>query len=412
MADGPLRGVRIVDLTHVWAGPLATRVLADLGAEVVKVEAPDSRGPRVFPAAPPGGWIGGEPGDEPWNRNALFAKLARNKRSVALDLKQAAGRTTFLQLVAVADVVIENFSARAMPSLGLGFDALRAANPEIIYVSMPGHGMSGPYRDRVAFGPTIEAMSGFTSVTGYDADQLRNSGMALMDPVGGINATAAVTLALRSRNRQRDENGAAAPMLIEFSLHEGGVTLCGPWLIDRQLGNATPVWGNRHPQMAPHGVYRCAGADAWVALACRDQTDWRALCSVVAGLDAGLDLGGRRAVEDAIDTIIGRWCSERDAATAASELQHARIPAGPLNTTADMVADAQVRARGFFVPLDGGTPMPGNPIHMDGISSDDWQPCPRLGADNAAVLRDWLGHNPEQIGELERDGVLADRPPA
>ena len=407
MADGPLRGARILDLTHVWAGPLGTRILADLGATVVKVEAPMGRGPRQYKGGLPlGGWLGGAPPAEPWNVNAIFVKLQRNKRSLALDLKTPAGRGTFLDLVAVADVVIENFSARAMPELGLGYEALTAANPRIVYVTMPGFGASGPYRDRVAFGPTVEPMSGLTAVMGYGPEEPRNTAMALMDPITAVNAAAAVIDALR--RRERTGRGA----LVEMSLHEGGVAFCGPWLVEHQLGGDIRALGNRHPRMAPHGVYRCAGDDAWVALACRDEVDWRALCRLLPGLPASADLAARIAGHDAIDVALAAWTGCRAKQQAAEELQAAGVPAGPVNVTPDMTADPQVRARGFFVPLEPGpTPMPGNPVKMAGIDSADWTPCPRLGADNRAVLADWLGYDAARIDALEAAGVLVDKPP-
>ena len=407
MADGPLRGVRILDLTHVWAGPLGTRILADLGAAVVKIEAPMGRGPRQYKGGLPlGGWLGGTPPAEPWNVNAIFVKLQRNKRSVALDLKAAAGRSTFLELVAAADVVIENFSARAMPALGLGYATLAEANPRIVHVSMPGFGASGPYRDRVAFGPTVEPMSGLTAVMGYGPEEPRNTAMALMDPIAAVNAAAAVVDALR--RRERTGKGA----FVEMSLHEGGVAFCGPWLIEHQLGGDIRVLGNRHPRMAPHGVYRCAGDDAWVALACRDDADWRALRGLIPDLPANADLAARIADHDGIDAAVSAWTRCRAKQEAAEELQAAGVPAGPVNITPDMTADPQVRARGFFVPLEPGpTPMPGNPVKMAGVGSANWTPCPRLGADNRAVLADWLGYDAARIDALEAAGVLVDRPP-
>ena len=408
MADGPLRGVRILDLTHVWAGPLGTRILADLGAEVVKIEAPTGRGPREFPRLSLGGWIGGTPGEDPWNRLAVFVKLQRNKRSVAIDLKTKAGREAFLELVAVADVVIENFSADAMPALGLDYDALSRANPSIIYMAMPGYGKDGPYRDRVAFGPTVEVMSGLTHVLGYGADEPRNTAIALMDPIAALNAAGAIVTALRER--QATGQGS----FIEMSLHESGVAFCGPWLVEHQLGRRVERIGNRHPAMAPHGVYPCSGDDAWVAIACRNDADWRGVCSVIgAALDPTASLADRRAQSDALDETIAAWTASRTKQDATAELQAAGVPAGPVNITPDMTADPQVRERGFFVPIEPGpTPVPGNPIKMDGIGSDDWTPCPTLGADNAAVLRDWLGYDDERIREMERAGVLADKPPA
>lgn len=407
MADGPLRGIRILDLTHVWAGPLAVRVLADLGAEVVKVEAPYGRGPRVFPDTPIGGFIGGEPGDEPWNRNAVFVKLMRNRRSLCLDLKTEAGRAIFLELVRAADAVIENFSARAMPSLGLGYETLHAVNPRIVYVAMPGYGTTGPYRDRVAFGPTVEPLSGLTNVLGYGLDEPRCTAMALMDPIGALSAASALVTALR----QREVTGNGA--YVELSLHEGGVSFSGPWLIEHQLDHAVTPNGNRHPAMAPHGVYRCAGADDWIAIACVDDSQWAALCGVVGGeLDPAADLAARRFAQAAIDRAIEGWTSTRHKHLAASLLQAAGVPAGPVNATPDMLADPQVLARGFFVPLESGTPMPGNPVKMPGLSSTDWTPCPKLGADNERVLKEWLDHDETEISRLREAGVLADRPPA
>jgi len=409
VAKGPLNGVRILDLTHVWAGPLATRILADLGADVVKIEAPTSRGPRSYGRTTPlGGWIGGAPGDEPFNVNAVFVKLQRNKKSLAVDLKTSVGRTTLLELVKNADVVIENFSSRAMPSLLLDYPVLSAANPKIIYVSMPGFGMDGPYRNRVAFGPSVEPLSGLTSVMGYGPDEPRNTAMALPDPIAALNATSAVVTALR--RRQQTGRGA----LVEMSLHEGAAAFCGPWLIEHQLGESVERIGNRHPNMAPCGIYRCAGSDDWVAIACRDDRDWYAICATIPGsLDATADLEERVQTHHNIDQLIETWTLRHSKTAAADILQEANIPAGPVNTTPDMTSDSQTIARNFFVSIERGpTPIPGNPIKMKGISSADWTPCPRLGADNHEILREWLGYSIEEIEALECSGVIVNRPPA
>lgn len=403
---GPLNGVRILDLTHVWAGPLGVRFLADLGAEVVKVEAPYGRGPREFPSAPIGGWMGGEPSDEPWNANAIFNKLHRNRRSLCIDLKQGGGREAFLAMVAVADVVIENFSARAMPSMDLSYEILQQANPNIVYVSMPGYGASGPYRDRVAFGPTVEPLSGLTAMLGYGPDAPRNSAMALMDPIAATHAACAVITALR--RRERDGHGAR----VEMSLHEGGVAFSGPWLLDKQMGGAPVCLGNRHPVMSPHGIYPCAGEDQWLALACEDDQQWVALSDIIDAPETQLPAATRMASAEAIDKHISAWTRRRTKEAAAEILQAAGICAGPVNTAPDMLADPQVRARGFFVPYEVfDTPMPGNPVHMAGLDSDQWTRCPRLGADNHSVLADWLGYDSEQISAMQSAGVLADKPP-
>ena len=386
---------------------MGTRVLSDLGAEIVKIERSHGRGPREVVDAPISGWIGGELGEEPWNNIATFVKLARNSQSVSLDLKSPRGRETFLQLVAVADVVIENFSARAMPALDLNYEALRAANPRIIYVTMPGYGTYGPYRDWVAFGPTVESMTGLTNVMGYSKEEPRNTAMALMDPIAGISATAAVLTALR----RREETGQGA--FVEMSLHESGVSFHGPWLIEHQLGGVVEPLGNRHPDMAPHGVYRCRGEDNWVALACADDAAWRALCAVLGSdLDPSLDLDGRAANHNHIDEVITAWASQRQKVDAAEQFQNVGVAAGPVNNTPEMLADEQVQQRKFFVPYERfSTPIPGNPIKMAGISPDDWTPCPKLGADNAAVLKDWLRYTDQQIADLADEAIIADHPP-
>ncbi len=392
VVSGPLNGVRVLDLTHVWAGPLAVRMLSDLGAEVVKVEAPAGRGPRVFPSTPIGGWLGGEPGDEPWNASALFTKLHRNRRSLCVDLKAPEGRALLLELVGQADVLVENFSARAMPAMTLDFDVLKDANPDLIYLSMPGYGSSGPYKERVAFGPVVEPMAGFTNMLGYGPKDLRNSAIALMDPFAATHAVAAVTSALR----KRAETGCG--MCIELSLHEGGVALNGPWLVERQLGGQPVCVGNAHPNMHPHGVYVCAGEDAWVAIACHTDAQRQALADLIDD-------------ERLSDEAITLWSSARSKNQAAEALQVLGIPAGPVNTTPEMLADEQVRERRYFAFHENhDVPMPGNPIRLPELDSSEWQRCPRLGEHNAEVLADWLGYDETQVDA--HAAVLADKPPA
>lgn len=406
MARGPLQNVRILDLTHVWAGPLATRILGDLGAQILKVEAPMSRGPRVYPTVPLGSFIGGEPGDEPWNANAVFVKLMRNKKSIALDLKTEAGRSTFLELVAISDVVIENFSARAMASLELDYTHLKQANPEIIHVAMPGYGLSGPYSERVAFGPTVEPMSGLTSVMGYSAEEPRATAMAVPDPTSAVNATAAVVTALRMRELTGEGR------LVEMSLHESATSYSGSWLIDTQLGNEPTQIGNRHPELAPHGIYPCVDEDGWVAIGCRSAEEYQSLCDICElEFDREWTHIDRKANENVLDEAIAKWTSERAYETIVETLSAANIPVGGVFDTERMLANPQSVSRGFFVPLESDTPMPGNPIKMAGISSDDWVPCPKLGEHNEEVLAEWLDYDSDHIQALYDEGVIVDRPP-
>jgi crotonobetainyl-CoA:carnitine CoA-transferase CaiB-like acyl-CoA transferase len=408
MTDLPLRHLRVLDLTHVWAGPLGVRFLSDLGAEVVKIEAPFGRGPKEVADTPLGGWLGGEPGDEPWNMNAIFVKLHRNRKSLCLDLGQPTARELFLELVTVADVVIENFSARAMPEMGLGYEILKKANPRIIYVGMPGYGMTGPYRDRVAFGPTVEAMSGFSSMLGYNSDEPCNSAIAVMDPVAGTHAAAAVMEALL----QREQTGLGE--LVELSLHEGGVTYSGPWLLEEQLGNSPKCIGNRHPEMAPHGIYRCKGIDKWVSIACKNDQQWAQLCQIFGDeLSIEMTLADRLKWHDEIDQTLEAWTEQQTNFEVTETLQHHGIASGPVNTTPDITADEQVKARGFYVPYEKfDTPMPGNAIQMDGIDRTRWTPCPGLGANNREVLQTWLTFDDSDIDLLTQNKIIFDSPPS
>ncbi|NCF34091.1 MAG: hypothetical protein GWP50_11060 [Proteobacteria bacterium] len=410
--SGPLNGVRILDLTHVWAGPLATRIFSDLGAEVVKIERALGRGPSVATIEPIAGWIGGEAGAEPWNNNAAFVKLARNAKSVSLDLKQAEGRNLFLQLVAVADVVIENFSARAMPSMDLGYDVLRELNPRLIYVTMPGYGSYGPYKDWVAFGPTVEPMTGLNQMLGYGIEEPRNSAIALMDPIAGTTATTALLTALR----QRQQTGQGS--LVELSLHECGVSFNGPWLIEQQLGGELQPLGNAHPEMSPHGIYPCRSRglddDAdWVAIACQDQSEWTHLVAVLGDeFDPSWNLQQRIERTELINAGIETWTRQLDKDVAAELLQQRGVAAGPVATAPDILAEPHAQARQFFVEYERhDTPIPGNPIHMSGLNSQHWTPCPPLGAHSQALLHQWLEVSAEQTQQLLDAQIIAERPP-
>ena len=267
-----LEGIRVLDLSRVWAGPMATRMLADLGAEVVLIEAPFARGGdpavfermrqmyragRHFPYYP-----GGDPGEDPWNRMGMVNDFNRNKLGITLDLRKEAGREVFRRLVRVSDIVLENYSPRVMANFGLDYPALRDVNPAIIMVSLPGYGMSGPYRDYPAYGTTIEQHAGFSAVMGYpDAGPYRTQS-TYPDPVTSVSAAGAVLLALLQRRLTGEGQ------YIEFAQIEAAVCLLPEPLLDYQMNGRPPVRpGNRHPWMAPHGCYRCRGEDAWLSIA-------------------------------------------------------------------------------------------------------------------------------------------------
>jgi crotonobetainyl-CoA:carnitine CoA-transferase CaiB-like acyl-CoA transferase len=403
-AHRPLEGVRVLDLTRIWSGPVATRILGDLGAEVIKIEAHEGRGPRT----PDGG--------EHWNRQGLFNKLNRNKKSIAINLKVPEGRQIFLELVAQSDVVIENFSARAMPSLGLGYEELRRVNEQIIYLAMPAFGMSGPYRDYVGLGPSIEPLSGLTAIMGYSDDEPRVTAAALTDPIAGTTAASAVVTALW----RRSETGKGA--LIDLSQHEAGVAFLGEYFVERQLTGEEPKRiGNRHRTFAPHGVYRCLGTDDWIAIAARDAREWAALCDVLGIADVAGDprfssLESRRANADALDEMIERATVAREKRELEAALQAKGVPAGAVLSAPEYLADPHLSERRYFAELDhpeaGRSTWDGSPMRFDGERGyADWDAAPCLGGDNRAILGALLGMSDERLGELYASGVLAEMPP-
>lgn len=414
---GPLSSTRVLDFTHVWAGPLASRILADLGAVVVKVEAPFVRGPANVGPSLQGIYPDDVLGDEPWNRQGVFNKLNRNKLSVAVDIKQAEGRTLVTELARDSDVVIDNFSARAMPGMGFDIDALRVQNPAIVHVTMPGFGVSGPHSDFVAFGPSVEPMSGYTALLGYSAEEPRLSSMALPDAIAGVSAAAAVVTGLY----RRDIHGETG--LIECALHEGAIAMLGEFYAELQLtGRAPPRRGNAHAVHAPHGVYRCAaddivGDDAWIALSITHDAQWRALVTVLElqAEQAWAEASGRRAATARIDACIEAATRTRDRLTLMRLLQTAGVPAGAVMVTPDWLADPHLHQRGFFVQLAAphidARPYPGLPVRIDGSRATGWFAAPRLGEHNGLIACERLGWTHARYEAACASGALVQRPP-
>ncbi len=417
LAGGPLQGVRVLDLTRVWAGPLATRILGDLGADVIKVEAAWARGPATRPARD--GPLShlfpeDEVGERPFNRSAAFNKLNRNKRSLTLELNDPEAKRLFERLVERADVVCDNFSPRVMPKLGLDAGRLREINPRVIAVSMPGFGSSGPYRDRLAYGPLIEASMGLTSHIGYWGGPPCRSGVAWPDPVTALH-TVVGTLAMLYRHSQSPERAGGT---VETPMVEATATTFGDCLLAAQLrGEAAPRRGNRHPRRAPQGCYPCLGDDRWIAISVEDDRQWRALCKL-AGLPASfasLSLAERQGTEDRIDELLSAWTHARERRDLVTQLHRAGVTAAPVADARDMAEDAFLEARGFWAEVDhrevGRRRYPGLPIHLSATPATYRLGAPCLGEHNREVLMEVLGFPASRVDELERAGLLTDRPP-
>jgi crotonobetainyl-CoA:carnitine CoA-transferase CaiB-like acyl-CoA transferase len=414
MSNRPLAGIRIVDLTHVWAGPLATRMLGDLGADIVKVEAPLARGSAAAPPIGQGLWVGGEPGDDSWNRQTLTNKLNRSKRGICLDLKVEGSTDVLLALIGEADVVIENFSANAMKRLGLGYDQLASVKPDIVYVSMPGFGSHGPYSALTAFGPSVEPMTGLGALMGYSPEEPRNTAMALVDAIGGVSAASAVMTALL----RRKQTGQGA--FLELSLHEAGVSFFGDFLVDHQLGHPHEPIGNAHPAYAPNGIYPTLGEDAWIAIACPTPDAWLGLVKTASALSEELasfaDPTARVARRADLNHILGAWTAEHDRTALADLLQSAGVPAGAVNAAPDFMTHTHLLKRGYWIDqATGDQPevrYPGLAIRLNGERAPHGRSAPRFGEHNREVLTEWLGASEEEVDALLSQGALLDRPPA
>ncbi len=412
--DRPLNGLRILDLTHVWAGPLGTRILGDMGAEVLKLEAAHARGVRGIPIPMGGQYPNGDPKDEHWNRQGIFNKLNRNKKGICINLKAPAGRELFLDLVAESDVVIENFSATALQNLGLGYDVMKERKADIIYIAMPGFGTSGEYSDFVAFGPSVEPMSGLTATMGYGEGELRNTAMALPDAIAGVTSAAAVVTALA----QRQQSGKG--QYIDLPLHEATINMLGERYIETQLTGKPPnVIGNRNRFFAPQGVYPCSGDDNWIAIACPDDEAFAGFSAFAAlGWRSRADFSSnecRMANQDALDAEIAAFTETRDKLELMSQLQAAGVAAGAVMTTPELLNDPQVSERQYFVELGGphieSIPYPGSPVLFDSVRGTDWQRAPTLGEHNEEVLRELLGLGNAEIRSLTDSGIIANLPP-
>lgn len=416
---GPLEGVRVLELSTAWAGPFCGLNLGFLGAEVIKVEGPtrpdDVRG-AIQPS--PGMttvYPGGEPGERPWDRSGVFHERHRYKLGLSLDLTAAPGKEIFKRLVALSDVVLVNFRAGMMENLGLSFSALKAVNPGIIVVLMPGFGLSGPYQAYSSFGHNLEALTGAALLTGYPDRGPLSSNLYWPDPLVGILGVGAVVGALRHRSRTGEG------MEIEFSQMEVAIRSLGGHLMDYAMnGRIAQSVGNRHPAMAPHGCYPCLGDDQWVALGVRDDDQWRALCGVMGQPELAGDprfgevLGRLRHVNE-LDSIVAAWTSTQDKMGAMHALQDAGVPAGAVLTHPEHFGDPHLHDRGFFTdihhPVVGVYPFQAvNGFRLSKAPGGSPRPAPLFGQHNQYLLHDVLGLPEATLEDLQARQIISHQP--
>ncbi len=399
----PLDGVRVLDFTHVLAGPFATRILGDMGADVVKVNS-ESR----VATNPPNG--------------IYYVVWNRNKRALALNMAKDESRALCKRLCERADVVIDNFSAGVLERWGVGYERVRKANPGVVYVQMSGMGDSGPWSKFVTYAPTIHALAGLTHLTGVPGRQDIGIGFSYNDHCAGLHGAFAILAALEARRR------TGRGQRVDMSQFEQGVGLLGPTLMDYfATGRAAEPRGNRLPydKAAPHGCYPCAGAksdavadERWVAIACMTDAHWTALKRVM-GDPAWASDGALATVEGRLacahlDAKLSDWTRTLTADAVMERCQAAGVPAGVVQTGADLAErDPQLKASRFLFEMDEPHPVQKTthadrlPLHFEKTPCNEYRRSRQVGEDNAAVLADWLGMSEEEVRDGEEEGYLA-----
>lgn len=391
---GPLAGVRVVELTKVWAGPYVGKLLAYLGAEVIRVESLGSLDvTRIY-------------GVDDMNQAPGFQSVNPEKLSVQIDMKQPEGVQLIRDLLAKSDVLVENLRPGAVKRLGLGYDVVRQSRPDIVYVSMGMYGSDGPLAYQTGYAPCFAALGGVSGLVGYENEPPSGMNVRYADSTFGTAAAYAVTVALLHRRR------TGAGQFIDVSAVESMASMIGDELVGHALGQPMQASGNRHPDMAPHGVYPCRDGE-WISLAASSDAAWAALAAAIGepALTADarfVDLAARKANEDALDRLIGAWTATRDAAETAALLQAQGVAAAKSQSSVDLVSDPHLWARGFYRELqmaDGRTKLTVGPSWKMSREAVIGQGAPRLGEHNAYVFGDILGLSADEQARLAESGV-------
>jgi crotonobetainyl-CoA:carnitine CoA-transferase CaiB-like acyl-CoA transferase len=395
--SGPLVGIRVLELGQLLAGPFAGAMLAYFGAEVVKVESPAGGDPIR-------GWREVQDGTSLW-----WYSLARNKKSVTIDLKTEGGRSLVKQLAAKSDVLLENFRPGVMEKWGLGPEAIKAVNPDLIFARISGFGQTGPYAAKPGFASVCEGMSGFRYVNGYPGEAPVRPNLSIGDTVAGIHAALGIAMALLARFKRGEPGQVVDVALYEsmFNLLEAVVPeYSGAGIIREASG--TTVTG-----IVPTNTYRCKGGK-FIIIGGNGDSIFKRLMSAIGREDMASDPllisnSGRVEHEAQIDEVLAQWCAAREAAEVIDLLEAARVPVGPIYSVADMFADPHYRHRGMFeeVSIDGAPLMiPAMVPKLSNTPGATRWPGPALGSSNREVLTDLLDLTGEQFDALVGEQVI------
>jgi len=372
-----LKGVRILDFTRVLAGPYATRLLADFGAEVIKIQ----------PRLPREGGDFARGYDNTWNRNKL---------GITLDMSRPDGIALARRLVAVSDAVVENFTPRVMANWGLDYENLKKIKPDIIMFSLSAMGGSGPWRDYTGFGPTIQAFSGLTHLTSYPGGPPLGPGIAYADHVGALFGCLALLGALDCRRRTGEGQH------IDVSQVEAMASLLGDAFVPPE-------------ETVFQGVYRCRGEDRWCAITIASDEEWLGFKETLgsppwAEEERFATMASRLKNKEKLDELIGGWTKKHTAEEVMTLLQKNGVAAGVVQSAADLAGDPQIRERGFFIELDhpeaGRTVSDASPVRLSATPASYIRAAPLPGQDNNYVYRELLGLSEGQLDKLKAQGVI------
>ncbi|PTM43424.1 CoA transferase [Bosea sp. 124] len=399
-----LKGIRFADLTWAGAGPFSTKLFSDFGAEIIKIESAS----RPDPVRVGGPFKDGVAGI---NRSGYFASRNTGKKSFSINLKNPKSREILFEIIREADVVSNNFGPGAMDRLGLGYEDIKAIKPDIIYLSMPMYGETGPLANLLGVGMTISAVTGLMWQTGYEGEGPIGPGTHFPDHAANpYHAAFALMAALRHKR------ATGKGLKIDLSQVESTINCMGPSVLENAAtGIEQERRGNRSPHYAPHSIFKCAGADDWCAVAVLTDAQWQALCKTIGepSLAADRDLAtakGRLTQVARIEAAVGRWTASRDATAAMMELQAAGVPAGVVaHSRYLMEDDVQLRHRGYWETIDhpemGETRFTAPPFLLDGERVELKRP-PLLGEHTDTILTQVLGYAPERVKALRAEGVI------
>jgi crotonobetainyl-CoA:carnitine CoA-transferase CaiB-like acyl-CoA transferase len=409
----PLNGMRVLDLSYVFAVPYMAGLLSDLGAEVIKIEAPhklDQTRGRAF-----GPYLDNDPAQDPWNRSGIFYVVNRGKRSLAMDLSQPEGQEIFRELIAKSDIVLENFTPRVMRKWGLNYDELKKIKPSLIMLSNTGYGSTGPWSSFPSQGTTLEATMGITFYTGYRGDKPWKVGQSYPDFIAcwaGLNGLWAAIAHMRKTGQGQ---------WVDVGMYQLGVALMPEPILQKQLDGTEPVrMGNEHAEHVPSNLFQTKGTDQWLALTIQTDSQWATLTVLMQQPELASDprfctAAARQHNRNAVNALVAAWCLTHTPQALFEQLQTHGIAAAPVLNSRDLLRDPHLKHRNFYETVIhpepiGERPIIGRPYKLRFRDAHIKKPGPRFGEDNDSILREILGKTPEQISALKDSNVVSDFP--